>query len=277
MRGNKRMSQGWQEILYSVKDRVATITLNRPDRLNAYTQVMGAELRDALAKADADDNVRAIVLTGAGRGFCAGADMARLSSAAAGKTNLKNDGDWPTEGLAANFAQRCSYILGVKKPVIAGINGPVAGIGLVLTLYCDIRYMAAGAKLTTSFARRGLIAEHGISWMLPRLIGPMNALDLLLSARTVTAEEAATLGLVRVLPADGFAEAVQARASEVANLSSPRSTRIIKRQVYEALFQSLAEATAIANREQETCRDTEDFREGVAHYVEKRPPNFTGR
>ena len=165
----------------------------------------------------------------------------------------------------------------MKKPVIAGINGPVAGIGLVLTLYCDIRYMAAGAKLTTAFARRGLIAEHGISWMLPRLIGPMNALDLLLSARTIEAEEAGALGLVRVLPAERFAEAVQARAAEIANLSSPRSTRIIKSQVYEALFQSLAEATAIANREQAICRDTEDFREGVAHYVEKREPHFTGR
>ena len=232
------------QVLYGVKDRVATITLNRPDKLNAYTQVMSGELREAFAKADADEGVRAIVLTGAGRGFCAGADMARLSSAAAGKTNLKNEGDWPTEGLAANFAQRCSYILGVKKPIIAGINGAVAGIGLVLTLYCDIRYMAAGAKLTTAFARRGLIAEHGISWMLPRLIGPMNAMDLLLSARTVQAEEAAAMGLVRVLPAEGFAEAVQARAAEIANLSSPRSTRIIKKQVYEALFQSLAEATA---------------------------------
>jgi enoyl-CoA hydratase/carnithine racemase len=267
----------WEQLLYKVEDRVATITLNRPDRLNAYTQVMSAELREAFAAADADEGVRAIVLTGAGRGFCAGADMERLSSAASGKTDLRNDGEWPTEGLAANFAQRCSYILGVKKPVIAGINGPVAGIGLVLTLYCDIRYMAAGAKLTTSFARRGLIAEHGISWMLPRLIGPMNAMDLLLSARTVQAEEAAALGLVRVLPAEGFAEAVQARAAEIANLSSPRSTRIIKAQVYEALFQSLAEATAIANREQALCRDTEDFREGVAHYVEKRTPSFTGR
>jgi enoyl-CoA hydratase/carnithine racemase len=269
--------QGWQEVLYGVEDRVATITLNRPDRLNAYTQVMSAELREAFAKADADESVRAIVLTGAGRGFCAGADMARLSSAAAGKTNLRNDGDWPTEGLEANFAQRCSYILAVKKPVIAAINGAVAGIGLVLTLYCDIRYMAAGAKLTTAFARRGLIAEHGISWMLPRLIGPMNAMDLLLSARTLPAEEAAALGLVRTLPAEGFAQAVHARAAEIANLSSPRSTRIVKKQVYDALFQSLAEATAIANREQEICRDTEDFREGVAHYVEKRKPNFTGR
>ena len=271
------MSESWQEILYAVRDKVATITLNRPDRLNAWTAVMSNELREAFEKADADTNVRAIVLTGAGRGFCAGADMARLSSAAAGKTTLRNEGDWPTQGLAANFAQRCSYILSLEKPVIAGINGAVAGIGLVITLYCDIRYMAAGAKLTTAFARRGLIAEHGISWMLPRLIGPMNALDLLLSARTIAAEEAAGMGLVRVLPAEGFAEAVQARAADIANLSSPRSTGIIKRQVYEALFQSLAEATAIANREQEICRDTEDFREGVAHYVEKRRPNFTGR
>jgi enoyl-CoA hydratase/carnithine racemase len=276
-RRSAAMSQGWQEILYAVRDRVATITLNRPDRLNAWTVLMSNELREAFEQADTDEGVRAIVLTGAGRGFCAGADMARLSSAAAGKSTLRNEGDWPTEGLAANFAQRCSYILRLKKPVIAGINGPVAGIGLVITLYCDIRYMAAGAKLTTAFARRGLIAEHGISWMLPRLVGPMNALDLLLSARTVAAEEAAQMGLVRVLPAENFAEAVQMHAAEIANLSSPRSTRIIKRQVYEALFQSLAEATAIANREQEICRDTEDFREGVAHYVEKRRPNFTGR
>jgi enoyl-CoA hydratase/carnithine racemase len=217
------------------------------------------------------------VLTGAGRGFCAGADMARLSSAAAGKSTLRNEGSWPTTGLEANFAQRCSYILAVQKPVIAAINGPVAGIGLVLTLYCDLRYMAAGSKLTTAFARRGLIAEHGISWMLPRLIGPMHALDLLLTARVILAEDAARMGLVQVLPAEGFSDAVHAKAADIANLSSPRSTRIIKKQVYEALFQSLAEATAVANREQEICRDTEDFREGVAHYVERRQPNFTGR
>jgi enoyl-CoA hydratase/carnithine racemase len=271
------MSRAWQDILYAVQDRVATITLNRPDRLNAYTQTMGEELRAAFAAADADKAVRAIVLTGAGRGFCAGADMARLSAAVAGKSTLKVPGQAASEGLAANFAQRNSYILGIQKPIIAGINGAVAGIGLVLTLYCDIRYMAAGSKLTTAFARRGLIAEHGIAWMLPRLIGPMHALDLLLSARVIAAEEAAAMGLVRLLPAQDFAETVQARAAEIANLSSPRSVAIIKRQVYEGLFQSLAEATAIANREQEVCRDTEDFREGVAHFLEKRPPNFSGR
>ena len=270
------MSQGWQEILYRVEDGVATITLNRPDKLNAWTVAMAGELREALAKADADDQVRAIVLTGAGRGFCAGADMSRLAAAAAGKSTLGVP-PMPTEGMEANFAQRMSYILAVKKPIIAGINGPVAGIGVVLACYCDLRFMAAGAKLATSFARRGLIAEHGIGWLLPRLIGPMNALDLLYSARTVEAEEAAAMGLVRVLPAEGFAAAVQARAAEIANLSSPRSTRIIKKLVYEAMFQSLAEATVAANREQEICRDTEDFREGVAHFMEKRKPKFTGR
>ena len=271
------MHEAGQEIRYAVQDRVATITLNRPDRLNAYTQSMGEELRAALRHADGDDEVRAIVLTGAGRGFCAGAAMARLSAAAAGELTLKVEQAAPTEGLAANFAQRNSYILALRKPLIAGINGAVAGIGLVLTLYCDIRYMAAGAKLTTAFARRGLIAEHGISWMLPRLIGPMHALDLLLSARLIAAEEAERMGLVQVLPAEDFGAAVQRRAAEIANLSSPRSVSIIKRQVYEGLFQSLAEATAIANREQEVCRETEDFREGVAHYLEKRPPNFSGR
>jgi enoyl-CoA hydratase/carnithine racemase len=265
------------EVLYDVANRVATITLNRPDRLNAWTPAMAEQLRAAFMRAQGDDKVRAIVLTGAGRGFCAGADMSGLAARAGGQGVMQPKHDAPTEGLAANFAQRCSYILAVKKPVIAGINGAVAGVGLVLTLYCDIRYMAAGTKLTTAFARRGLIAEHGISWMLPRLIGPMNAMDLLLSARTVLAEEAGAMGLVRVLPAVGFAEAVQARAAEIANLSSPRSARIIKRQVYEGLFQSLAEATAVANREQPLCRDTEDFREGVASYVEKRAPNFTGR
>ncbi len=272
------MSQSWNEVLYKVEDRVATITLNRPDKLNAWTSVMSDELREAFLAADADEGVRAIVVTGAGRGFCAGADMSRLQSAASGKSDLRvTDAGAQTQGLEANFAQRLSYILAVKKPIIAAINGPAAGIGVVLACYCDLRFMAAGAKLTTSFARRGLIAEHGIAWLLPRLIGPMNALDLLYSARTVTAEEAGVMGLVRVLPAESFAAAVQAKAAEIANLSSPRSTRIIKKLVYEAMFQSLAEATVVANREQESCRDTEDFREGVAHFVEKRAPKFTGR
>jgi enoyl-CoA hydratase/carnithine racemase len=265
------------EVLYSVADRVATLTLNRPDRLNAWTSVMGEQLQAALERAGADNGVRAIVLTGAGRGFCAGADMTRLSAAAAGQRQLIGAGEAPTEGLDANFQQRLSYILAIRKPVIAAINGPVAGIGFVLTLYCDIRYLADGTKLTTAFARRGLIAEHGAAWMLPRLIGPMNALDLLYSARAVETKEAAAMGFARMLPAENFRETVQVRAAEIANLSSPRAVSVIKRQLYEGLFQSLAEATMISHREQELCRDTEDFREGIAHFVEKRPPDFSGR
>lgn len=262
----------YTEIIYTIDDRVATITLNRPERMNAWTPVMEAEFRDAIGVASGDDAVRAIVVTGAGRGFCAGADMGNLAASAAGTRSIT-----PPPSGEGNFDQRYSYLLAVPKPLIAGINGAVAGVGLCVTLYCDLRYMAEGSRLSTAFARRGLVAEHGSAWMLPRLIGPMNAADLLLSGRTVDAAEAAQMGLVRMLPSEGFAAAVQARAAEFANLSSPRSMRIMKRQLQDAPFQSLAEATRFADAEIPKCRDTEDFREGVASFVEKRKPNFTGR
>src|SRR5262249_33597768 len=136
------------EVLYEVKDRVATVTLNRPDRLNAWTPTMAEQLRDAFMRAQADDTTRAIVLTGAGRGFCAGADMSGLAARASGQGVMQPKHDAPTEGLAANFAQRLSYMLALKKPIIAAINGPAAGIGFVITLYCDLRFMATGTKLT---------------------------------------------------------------------------------------------------------------------------------
>ena len=157
------------------------------------------------------------------------------------------------------------------------INGPIAGIGLCLTVFGDFRYMAAGAKLTTAFAKRGLIAEHGISWMLPRLVGTMNALDLLCSARTIEAGEAESLGLVRMLPADDFHQKVTSIAREMVITASPRSIGVIKRQVYQSHFQSLAEAWALADKEMLASFQSEDFTEGVAHFVEKRAPRFTGR
>lgn len=264
-----------KEMKFEIADRVATITFDRPDRMNAWTPLMETELRRLISVASADDEVRAIVITGAGKGFCAGADMGRLSSAASGTANEsapvvadESDGD---------FEQRYSYLLAVPKPLIAAINGAVAGVGLCLTLFCDLRFMAAGAKLTTAFARRGLIAEHGSAWMLRNLIGPMNAADLLMSGRTVEAAEAERLGLVRMLPAENFRETVQQKASEFANLCSPRSMRIIKQQLALVPRQTLADATRLANREIAICRGTEDFKEGVAHFVEKRAPRFTGR
>jgi enoyl-CoA hydratase/carnithine racemase len=273
-------NQGWlmvhaQQMKFEVSERVATITFDRPDKMNAWTPVMESELRRLMVMASDDDAVRAIVITGAGRAFCAGADMGRLSDAASGGSVA------PTPAAVGesddDLAQRYSYLLAVPKPVIAAINGAVAGVGLCLALYCDLRLMAAGAKLTTSFARRGLIAEHGSVWMLRQLIGPMNAADLLLSGRVIEAAEAERLGLVRMLPTDNFRESVQRTASDFANLCSPRSMRIIKQQLAAAPRQTLAQATQLANREVAVCRGTEDFKEGVAHFVEKRAPRFTGR
>lgn len=266
----------YQEIVYEVADRVATITLNRPERLNAWTSRMESELRAAVNAAVEDKAVGAIVVTGAGRGFCAGADMSILTGITA-EPDARNADTAGSGGSSDNFAQKFSWMLAAPKPIFIAINGPIAGIGLCFAVFGDFRYMAEGAKLTTAFAKRGLIAEHGISWMLPRLIGTMNALDLLCSARTIEAREAERLGLVRTLPAEGFLAAVQAKAREMATTASPRSIGVIKRQVYNSHFQSLAEAWAVADKEMIASFASEDFKEGVAHFVEKRAPAFTGR
>lgn len=273
--GRARVMDPAREMKFEVADRVATITFDRPERMNAWTPLMETELRRLMAVASEDDEIRAIVMTGAGKGFCAGADMGRLSSAASGTSG--ESVPVVVDESEVDFEQRYSYLLAVPKPLIAAINGAVAGVGLCLTLFCDLRFMAAGAKMTTAFARRGLIAEHGSAWMLRNLIGPMNAADLLLSGRTVDAAEAERLGLVRMLPAESFRETVQQKASEFSNLCSPRSMRIIKQQLALVPRQTLAEATQLANREIAICRGTEDFKEGVAHFVEKRAPRFTGR
>ncbi len=273
----------YKELLYGTREHVATLTLNRPASLNAWTPTMDGEVRAALERAAADDDVHVIVITGAGRGFCAGADMKLIQGISQGARPQRSAETTSVpaadraDGIEANFRQRFSFMLRIPKPIIAAINGPVAGIGLCLTLFCDIRYMAEGAKLTTAFARRGLIAEHGISWMLPRLIGTMHALDLLYSARPVEASEAAQMGLVKLLPADGFADAVQRTAAELANLSSPRSMGVIKRQVYDGLFQDLTQAWQAADEAMHASFQSEDFKEGVAHFVEKRAPRFSGR
>lgn len=274
-----------QETLYSIADRVATITLNRPDKLNAWTAIMEREVRSAIEEAERDDQVRVIVLTGAGRGFCAGADMSLLSSVAehgldekGREQALRNSGSGTAEGVRPDFRRKYSYFPAVGKPVIAAINGPVVGLGLVIALYADLRFASDAARFSTAFARRGLIAEYGLAWILPRLVGHANALDLLFSARMIDAAEALRMGLVnQVFPQGAFLEKVNEYARDLATNSSPRSTRVIKRQVYEAMFQTLEEAFAASEREMLASLQCEDFKEGVAHFLEKRAPVFTGR
>ncbi len=254
-------------LLQQITDGVLTISFNRPEARNAWNHELEEGLRNALQDADANGQVRVIVLTGAGRTFCPGPDPNALASG----------GSWRPAPLSdEDFEQRYSYILGLRKPVIAAVNGAAAGVGLCVALYCDLRFISANARITTAFARRGLVAEHGSAWMLPRLVGWMNATDLLMSGRVVTAEEADRMGLARALPAEGFLDAVQAYAGDLAQSCSPRSMMIIKRQIREGWMQSLTEATALAARETELALQTADFAEGVAHFVEKRTPQFPG-
>ncbi len=274
-----------QEIVYQVADRVATITLNRPDKLNAWTAVMEREVRAAVGEAERDEQVRVIVLTGAGRGFCAGADMSLLSGVAEhgldakGRAQaLENSKSAGREGVRADFQRKYSYFPGVGKPMIAAINGPVVGLGLVIALYCDLRFASDAARFGTAFARRGLIAEYGMAWMLPHIVGHSNALDLLFSARMIDAAEALRMRLVnQVFPQDVFLEKVREYGGELAAGVSPRSMRVIKRQVYDGMLQTLEEAFETSEREMLASLQCEDFKEGVAHFLEKRAPAFTGK
>jgi enoyl-CoA hydratase/carnithine racemase len=244
---------------------------------------MEQEVRSAVQEAERDENVRVIVLTGAGRGFCAGADMSLLNAVAT--QGLPEDvagriqsGDAAQAGQRPDFQRKHSYFLGVAKPVIAAINGPAVGLGFVIPLYCDLRWAAENARFSTVFAQRGLIAEYGMAWMLPRIVGLSDALDLLFSARTITASEALDLRLVnRVFPQEGFAATVHDHAAKLASSVSPRSTGVMKRQVYAAMFQTLAESFDLSVVEMVASLRSADFKEGVAHFLEKRPPNFSGR
>lgn len=267
-----------EHILYDVRDGVATITLNRPDRLNAWTGTMHREVKAAMREASADEGVRVIVLTGAGRGFCAGADMAALQT-------IQSDGrgapppDEPFDPSAPpSFSKTYSYFPAVPKPIVAAINGACAGLGLIIALYADMRFASDTAVFTTAFSRRGLVAEHGISWLLPRLIGIANAADLLFSARRVSALEAKEMGLVsRVFPHDVFAQEVATYAGMLAREVSPRSMREMKREMWNAQFQTLGEAIEAADTDMPASFTSEDFKEGLAHFLEKRAPAFTGR
>jgi enoyl-CoA hydratase/carnithine racemase len=270
----------YQDILYRVDDPVAVITMNRPDALNAFTVRMLAEIRHALAEAEADARVVGIVLTGAGRGFCAGMDMNALNDMSGGGSGAAEDlsalkaspGD---PDLGEDFQVTYSYLLSVRKPILAAVNGACAGLGFVFALLSDMRFVDRSARFSTAFSQRGLIAEHGASWILPRLIGPGRALDLLWSARKFDGEEAARLGLAeRLCEPGGSVDAACEFVRELAASASPTSLKVIKAQVYRHLNMPLGEAMRETNAWMDESLQREDFREGVRSYMEKRPPRF---
>ncbi|HEX7035535.1 MAG TPA: enoyl-CoA hydratase-related protein [Pseudomonadales bacterium] len=270
----------YQDILYRVDDPVAVITMNRPDALNAFTVRMLEEIRHALAQAEKDERVVGIVLTGAGRGFCAGMDINALDSMSGGGGRSSEDlsalaaspGD---PAMGPDFQVTYGYLLSVRKPIIAAVNGACAGLGFVYALLSDLRFVERTAKFTTAFSQRGLIAEHGASWILPRLIGPGRALDLLWSARKFDGEEAFRIGLAERLcePGESLNDAV-AYVKELAAAASPTSLRVMKAQVYRHLNMRLGESLQESNEWMAESLKREDFREGVRSFIERRPPKF---
>ena len=265
-------------VRYEVADRVATITLSRPERLNVWTGRMHTEYRQAVLLAESDPEVRVLVVTGAGRGFCAGADSAALDGHVAKggyDDGIREPLAEPGYGVRAEYDHHFAFHYGLRLPVLAAINGPAAGVGLVLACYADLRFAAAGAKLTAVHGRLGLPAEYGLSWVLPRLIGLSRAADVLLSSRIVLADEAAEMGLVnRVLPADELLAATYEYARVLAHEVSPASILASKRQLYADLHGDVGSAVEVSERLLEEHMRGDDYKEGVQALLQKRPPAF---
>jgi enoyl-CoA hydratase/carnithine racemase len=251
----------YETVLYEVSDGVAAVTLNRPDRMNAWTAQLGAELGDAMATADEDDDVRAVVVTGAGRAFCAGADLSGGGFGGGTAPTLREC--WPYD---------------VRKPVIAAINGHAVGVGITYPMTCDVRYVAEDAKLAFAFVRRGAMPELSSHAIVPRVAGFSVAAELLLSGRTFLGTEAAALGIAtRALPAAEVLPAALALARDIAVNTAPVSVAVAKRLLWDSMDKSIGEVSSIENRLFGKVTALPDAREGIAAFVEKRPPAWTGR
>ncbi len=271
----------WKAVTYEVGDGVGLISLNRPHRSNAWTGRMAVEYRTAMQLAEHDERVGVIVVTGAGRHFCVGADTRALDrfvetgeyeSGVRDPLPEPGDPDHPAYGTLFGFP------LAVAKPVIAAVNGAVAGVGFVLACFADIRFGAAGAKWTPSASKLGLPAEHGISWILPRLIGYARAAEWLFSSRVVLSEEAQAMGLVHAVhPPEQLLEATLDYARHLVDDAAPSSLRTTKRQLSLDLFRPLVESAHEADRLVQGMIGSDDYRQGVRALIEKRPPGFAAR
>jgi len=261
----------------------AVLTFNRPASLNAFTYPMMDEFKHALAIAEQDDTVTGIVITGAGRGFCAGMDMNALGTLSA--TGEQEDAESLKEKFKASpgdssmgedFTSGFTYLMTIRMPIIAAVNGACAGLGMSIALLCDMRFCADSAKFVTSFSQRGLVAEHGQSWILPRVVGPSRALDLLWSSRRVLADEALQIGLVdRIYAADEVLSRAVEYVQQLADSAAPVSLQVMKRQIYRHMNMSLGDAMAESTQLMDESLLRDDFKEGVASFMEKRAPAFS--
>ena len=258
-------------VRYEVEDPVAVITLDRPEALNAFTYEMLADIRRSVEAASADPGVVGIVITGAGRGFCAGLDASVLQSTTSAGSGTRPAHDPATDGLPGLF----SYLLEQPKPIIAAVNGVTAGGGFVLATMCDLRFASTGASFLSIFTKRGLIAEHGTTWTLPRLVGTGHALDLLWSSRRVDAEEAYRLGLVeRLVQPDELLGAATAYVRDLAEQVSPAAIADTKRLVYDHAGIDFRPALVQADAATWAAIDRPDAAEGAAALLERRPWRF---
>lgn len=268
-------------IVYDVSDRIATITLHRPHRMNAWTGRMHTEYRYVLDQANRDDQVRAIVLTGAERGFCVGADSQALEghvNKGGYDSGITQPLAQPGYGVSPDFDANYAYHFGLAKPLIAAINGPAAGVGLVLACYADIRFAVPGTKLTTAHGKLNFPAEYGLSWLLPRMIGLPRANDLLLTSRVFTTDEAYQMGLVQrlVAPGDLMAETLEYVRAMIKSVS-PESLRQTRRQIYSDLHRDIGSSVRDSEQLIDLMSQQADYREGVQAFLDRRPPKWTGQ
>tara|TARA_B100001079_G_scaffold126570_1_gene108503 strand:+ start:571 stop:1392 length:822 start_codon:yes stop_codon:yes gene_type:complete len=267
-------------LLLEVEDSIAIVTLNRPKRMNAWTGRMHTEYRWLLEQLEGNPNVRAIVVTGAGRSFCVGADSKALEGHVEKGGYDPGTPDplaEPGYGVRPEFDASFAYHFGLKKPVVAAINGPAAGIGLVLACFADIRFAAPGVKLTTAHGKLNLPAEYGLSWLLPRIIGLARANDLLFTSRIFLTEEAEQLGLVnRIVENSSLLDETVSYTRSMIESVSPASLMETKRQIYTDLHRDVAQSVRDSEKLIDYMMKQNDYREGVTAFLAKRSPKWSG-
>lgn len=265
-------------VTYGIDDRIATITLNRPHRMNAWTGRMHTEYRWCLLQADEDPQVSAIVVTGAGKGFCVGADSKALEGHVEKGGYDPGTPDQMAEpgyGVRSEFDAPFAYHFGLKKPVVAAINGPAAGVGLVLACFADIRFAVKGVKLTSAHGKLNLPAEFGLSWLLPRMIGLARANDILLTSRVVMTEEAERIGLINGLfEPDQLLHETYAYTRDMISRISPASLMQTKRQIYTDLHRDVSASVMESERLIREMMKEENYKVAIQAFMEKRIPEW---